>query len=189
MYLKVSPFRLSLHVLNDDYFRWDVNDAAVVCRQLGYSGGQAIHDAEFGEGQGAIWLDNVECSGHESELSDCIHNGWGQNNCWHGEDAGVICEEGKNRVNFQYEDRPLYRRIPSLMIPQIARFMGPTWGPPGSYRPQMGPMLAPWILLSGTIVPSSSLELSYRGSLFPLLLHSLWCVQIIRSIMTCSPFY
>ena len=27
--------------------------------------------------------------------------------------------------------------------------MGPTWGPPGSYRPQMGPMLAPWTLLSG----------------------------------------
>ena len=27
--------------------------------------------------------------------------------------------------------------------------MGPTWGPPGSCRPKMGPMLAPWILLSG----------------------------------------
>ena len=26
--------------------------------------------------------------------------------------------------------------------------MGPTWGPPGSCRPQMGPMLAPWTLLS-----------------------------------------
>ena len=26
---------------------------------------------------------------------------------------------------------------------QIARFMGPTWSPPGSCRPQMGPMLAP----------------------------------------------
>ena len=24
---------------------------------------------------------------------------------------------------------------------------GPTWGPPGSCRPQMGPMLAPWTLL------------------------------------------
>ena len=36
------------------------------------------------------------------------------------------------------------------MIPiQIARFMGPTWGPTGSCRPQMGPMLAPWTLLSG----------------------------------------
>ena len=31
----------------------------------------------------------------------------------------------------------------------IARFMGPTWGPPGSCRPQMGPILAPWTLLSG----------------------------------------
>ena len=27
--------------------------------------------------------------------------------------------------------------------------MGPTWGPPGSCRPQMGPMLAQWTLLSG----------------------------------------
>ena len=31
----------------------------------------------------------------------------------------------------------------------MANFMGPTWGPPGSCRPQMGPMLAPWTLLSG----------------------------------------
>ena len=31
----------------------------------------------------------------------------------------------------------------------IAKFMGPTWGPPGSCRPQMGPMLATWTLLSG----------------------------------------
>ena len=27
--------------------------------------------------------------------------------------------------------------------------MGPTWVPPGPCRPQMGPMLAPWTLLSG----------------------------------------
>ena len=26
------------------------------------------------------------------------------------------------------------------ILSQIAWFMGPTWGPPGSYRPQMGPM-------------------------------------------------
>ena len=33
---------------------------------------------------------------------------------------------------------------------QIVKFMGPTWGPPGSCWPQMGPMLAPWTLrLSG----------------------------------------
>ena len=31
----------------------------------------------------------------------------------------------------------------------IARFMGPTWCPSGAGRTQVGPMLAPWTLLSG----------------------------------------
>ena len=31
----------------------------------------------------------------------------------------------------------------------IASFMGPTWGPSGADRTQVGPMLAPWTLLSG----------------------------------------
>ena len=34
---------------------------------------------------------------------------------------------------------------------QITKFMGPAWGPLGSCRPQMGPMLAPWTLLSGNL--------------------------------------
>ena len=34
---------------------------------------------------------------------------------------------------------------------QITKFMGPTWGPLGSCGPQMGPMLAPWTLLSGNV--------------------------------------
>ena len=37
----------------------------------------------------------------------------------------------------------------STASPQIANFMGPTWGPPGSCRPQMVPMLTSWTLLSG----------------------------------------
>ena len=36
-----------------------------------------------------------------------------------------------------------------LATTQIAKFIGPTWGPPRSCRPQMGPMLGPWTLLSG----------------------------------------
>ena len=36
---------------------------------------------------------------------------------------------------------------------QIAKFMGPTWGPTGSSRPQMGPMLTPWTLLLGSSHP------------------------------------
>ena len=31
----------------------------------------------------------------------------------------------------------------------IARLMGPTWGPSGADRTQVGPLLAPWTLLSG----------------------------------------
>ena len=38
---------------------------------------------------------------------------------------------------------------PVMHISQIAKLMGSTGGPPGSGRPQMGPMLAPWALLSG----------------------------------------
>ena len=34
-------------------------------------------------------------------------------------------------------------------ISLIATFMGPTWGLPGADRTHVGPMLAPWILLSG----------------------------------------
>ena len=36
------------------------------------------------------------------------------------------------------------------MTSQIAKLMWPTSGPPGSCRPQMGPILAPWTLLSDT---------------------------------------
>ena len=38
-------------------------------------------------------------------------------------------------------------------LPLIARFMGTTWGPSGANRTQVGPMLAPWTLLSGAILP------------------------------------
>ena len=37
-----------------------------------------------------------------------------------------------------------------IIPPQITSFTWPTWGPPGSCRPQIGPTLAPWTLLSGT---------------------------------------
>ena len=36
------------------------------------------------------------------------------------------------------------------ILPLIASFMGPTWGPHGTDRTQVGLMLAPWTLLSGT---------------------------------------
>ena len=47
----------------------------------------------------------------------------------------------------------------------IAKFMGPTWDPPGDDRPQVGPMLAPWTLLSGLRV-RITLVLWFVSSIF-----------------------
>ena len=41
----------------------------------------------------------------------------------------------------------LWKMLLSQITSQIAKLMWPTWGQPGSCRPQMGPMLAPWTLL------------------------------------------
>ena len=43
-------------------------------------------------------------------------------------------------------------------MPLIARFMGPTWGPSGADRTQVGPMLAPWTLLSGAVTYTGRVE-------------------------------
>ena len=71
---------------------WDINDARVVCRQLGYpSAVSAPHRAFFGQGSGRIWLDNVQCQGNESSIVNCRHPSWGVHDCGHREDASVVC--------------------------------------------------------------------------------------------------
>ncbi|XP_012695105.2 uncharacterized protein LOC105910886 isoform X2 [Clupea harengus] len=71
---------------------WDMNDAEVVCRQLGC--GKAVSAPEkayFGEGSGKTWLDDVQCSGTESSITQCSHRGFGIEDCGASEDAGVVC--------------------------------------------------------------------------------------------------
>ncbi|XP_038069984.1 deleted in malignant brain tumors 1 protein-like isoform X2 [Patiria miniata] len=91
-----DPFRGRVEVYVDGAWgtvcddEWDINDASVVCRQLGYTGAiSAPGSASFGAGSVPIALDNVRCTGRESRLQDC--ESASTNNCNHNKDAGVVC--------------------------------------------------------------------------------------------------
>ncbi|PIK51029.1 putative deleted in malignant brain tumors 1 protein isoform X5 [Apostichopus japonicus] len=85
-----GPYNDQWGTVCDDY--WDLTDATVVCRQLGYQQAEeALRYAYFGPGSGPIWMDDVHCVGHETSLDQCPHNGIGLHNCGHGEDASVRC--------------------------------------------------------------------------------------------------
>ena len=73
----------------DDSF--DMNDARVVCRQLGYPTAYvyAVSNAYFGQGYGSIAMDDLGCYGYESNIGQCPHTT--NHNCGHHEDVGVVC--------------------------------------------------------------------------------------------------
>ena len=94
----------------DDYF--DTSDARVVCRQLGlptqcmkqivlcsvlnyyYDVCPDVYALKrFGGGSGSIVLDNVQCTGNETSLSNC--STLSVPDCEHSENAGVRCLSGK----------------------------------------------------------------------------------------------
>ena len=78
---------------------WDLNDAKVICHQLGFGGARkAYTSAAFGPGNGKIWMDDVNCTGNERSLTECSHNGWGIENCDHSEDAGVLCSSNRDFI-------------------------------------------------------------------------------------------
>ncbi|XP_051874627.1 deleted in malignant brain tumors 1 protein-like [Pristis pectinata] len=73
-----------------DYFVME--NADVVCAQLNCGSATSVENsAAFGEGSGPIWLDDVRCRLDDSLLWQCPSSPWGQHNCNHGEDVGIIC--------------------------------------------------------------------------------------------------
>ena len=73
---------------------WDLNDAKVVCRQLGFPDAvEATNDTWMGDGLSFAQLTNVQCNGSEEHLrGECPFSEVEANqNCSHGE-AGVVCQ-------------------------------------------------------------------------------------------------
>ena len=56
-----------------------------------HAGAQAFCNSYFGVGSGDVLISGVNCSGIESGLINCTHNGIGNHNCNHTDDAGVTC--------------------------------------------------------------------------------------------------
>ena len=77
-------------VCDDD---WDMTDANVVCRMLGFSSAETIYDPSTPVGEHFV-LDNLRCTGNESSIFDCPHNGEWLENCGASEIAGVRCASG-----------------------------------------------------------------------------------------------
>ena len=68
---------------------WDIREAEVVCRQLGYRYAiMAIDGAAFGQGSGGQWNVDWSCSGSETSLSSCPSI---ETHCSHAESASVVC--------------------------------------------------------------------------------------------------
>ena len=60
---------------------------------LGYPGAVRVDSyATFGQGSGPIWMDDLQCTGNETNIDLCTFPGFGIENCNHYEDAGVVCQ-------------------------------------------------------------------------------------------------
>lgn len=72
----------------DDGF--DMSDANVACRMLGYSSAESFTTSVSGTNDN-FWLDDLACTGSESSFTECTHSGWGVENCSASESVQVVC--------------------------------------------------------------------------------------------------
>ncbi|XP_064108356.1 uncharacterized protein LOC135216798 [Macrobrachium nipponense] len=72
---------------------WGLPEGDVLCQQLGFNLGarEVFFGSHFGNGEGQYLMDDLNCLGDESSLSECDFAGWGEHDCGESEAAGVTC--------------------------------------------------------------------------------------------------
>ncbi len=80
--------------------QWVKQDADVVCREIGYTGGSAVQSgAVNAHGNETVWMNNVQCSGNESSIFSCSHDEWNNHSCINSRRAGVKCIGPEGDIN------------------------------------------------------------------------------------------
>ena len=67
----------------------------MICRILGYRAAANYIREIDGKRTTPILLDSVRCTGKESSIAQCAHDGWSVHNCSKDEHAGVVCQVDK----------------------------------------------------------------------------------------------
>lgn len=77
------------------YNGWDLADAQVACRQLGYKHATSTHSitgyGDYNSKGDTGWLDRLQCKGHEKALYNCLHGGWGDHSCYFFGFVAISC--------------------------------------------------------------------------------------------------
>ncbi|XP_028429572.1 scavenger receptor cysteine-rich type 1 protein M160 isoform X2 [Perca flavescens] len=75
-------------VCEDDF---DLQDAEVVCRELGCGAPSVLQGALYGDMEASVWTKEFQCRGHESALLDCDSSD--RHTCSSGKAVGLTCSE------------------------------------------------------------------------------------------------
>lgn len=89
---------------------WDLVDANVACKQLGYVGAlRQMTESYFGQGRPGLKfaMDNVDCQGTEERLIDCDHET--SDDCGISELAGVICDPQRREDNAKVDSSSCFQ--------------------------------------------------------------------------------
>jgi len=79
-------------------YEWGLNDAQVVCNELGYGNATAtINNAFYGRGSTRVYLRRVNCIGTEWSIGNCSDGEWSSvsfSYYSHSNDASARCSTG-----------------------------------------------------------------------------------------------
>ncbi|KFP43217.1 Neurotrypsin, partial [Chlamydotis macqueenii] len=105
---------------------WTELNTQVVCRQLGFKYGKSTSESHSEGSSGPIWLDDVSCSGKETNLLQCSRREWGKHDCNHQEDVRLICHPDndshklslvfQNNTSFQQKMKTVYLTFPTIFL-------------------------------------------------------------------------